>query len=50
VLRGVTVTHDASTVFAPGSPADLVVGAQLEVRGVPSGGAGLRAEMIRVQR
>ena len=51
VLRGVTVAYDAGTVFAPGRPADLVVGAQIEVRGVPTaGGTGLLARMIKVER
>jgi hypothetical protein len=50
VLRGVTVAYGAGTVFAPGRPADLVAGARLEVRGVPtSGGTGLLARMIKVE-
>jgi hypothetical protein len=51
VLRGVTVAYDAGTVFAPGRPVDLVVGAMLEVRGVPpASGVGLLAKMIKVER
>ncbi len=51
VLRGMTVTYDNSTVFAAGTPADLLVGAQLEVRSSPTaGGVSLQAEMIRFER
>ena len=51
VLRGVSVTYDTSTVFAAGNAADLVVGAQLDVRGAPAaGGTGLQARSIRFER
>lgn len=51
VLRGVTVAYDARTVFAAGTEAGLVVGAQLEVKGAPApGGVNLLARMIRYER
>lgn len=51
VLRGMTVAYDNSTVFAAGTAADLLVGAQLEVRGSPAaGGVSLQAELIRFER
>ncbi len=51
VLRGVSVTYDTGTVFAAGNAADLVVGAQLDVRGAPvTGGTGLQARSIRFER
>jgi hypothetical protein len=51
VLRGVTVVYDARTVFAAGTAAGLVVGAQLDVKGAPSpGGASLLARMIRYEK
>lgn len=51
VLRGMTVAYDNGTVFAAGTAADLLVGAQLEVRGSPAaGGVSLQAELIRFER
>lgn len=51
MLRGMTVAYDNSTVFAAGTAADLLVGAQLEVRGSPAaGGVSLQAELIRFER
>lgn len=50
VLRGVTVAWDGNTRFAAGTAGDLVVGAQLEVRGAPAGGVRLLAEAIRFER
>jgi len=52
VLRGVTVTYDNRTAFSAGTTAaNLLVGAQIEVRGAPSaGGVGLQAERIRFER
>jgi len=50
VLRGVTVGYDGNTNFTGGSATQLVVGARLEVRGVPvAGGAGLLAQKIKVE-
>jgi hypothetical protein len=50
VLRGVTVAWNGGTTFAAGSVADLAVGVQLDVRGAPTGGAGLLADSIRFER
>lgn len=50
VLRGVTVAWDGNTRFAAGSAGDLVVGAPLEVRGMPAGGVRLQADSIRFER
>lgn len=50
VLRGITVAWNGNTHFAAGNASDLVVGAVLDVRGAPTGGAGLLAESIRFER
>jgi hypothetical protein len=50
VLRGVTVGYDNNTNFTSGNAAQLVVGAQVEVRGVPlPGGVGVLARMVRFE-
>lgn len=51
VLRGVTVGYDNNTHFTSGNAAQLVVGAQVEVRGAPlPGGVGVLARMVRFER
>ncbi len=51
VLRGVTVAYDNRTAFSAGTATNLLVGAQIEVRGAPSaGGVSLQAERIRFER
>jgi hypothetical protein len=50
VLRGVSVAYGSSTVFAGGGVPNLVVGAQVEVRGAPLGGIRLQASMVRFER
>lgn len=48
VLRGMTVEHDSATKFTGGGLAELVVGAEIEVKGVLSeGGTRLHATKIR---
>ncbi|HEX3139371.1 MAG TPA: DUF5666 domain-containing protein [Rhizobacter sp.] len=50
VLRGVAVAYDAKTNFTSGSATQLVVGAQIEVRGVPvAGSASLLAQKIKFE-
>ena len=39
VLRGITVSHAGSVAFERGTAAGLVVGAQVEVKGVPGAGS-----------
>lgn len=51
MLRGVTVHWDNTTVFAAGTSASLVAGAQVEVRGAPTaGGTLLQARSVRFTR
>ena len=50
VLRGVTVAWNGSTRFLAGNVGNLVVGADLEVRGTPAGGVLIQAESIRFER
>ena len=47
VVRGVTVRHDASTRFKDGTPAQLAVGAKVEVKGSlsPDGATLLASEV-----
>jgi len=51
VLRGQTVVHDGNTEFSRGSATDLVVGAQVEVKGrLSANGTQLLATQIRFER
>ncbi len=50
VLRGITVSWDGSTRFMAGNAGQLAPGVRLEVKGTPTGGAGILARSIRFQR
>jgi len=47
VLRGTTVVFDTATTFDKGAPADLKVGATVQVKGTLSGGDQLHADRVK---